>query len=68
MWNQNIGTEVQLLTAKNNVANAEDQLKAAQENAKVVLEQLNTTSVTSDVDGVADQVTVKVGELFGSHG
>lgn len=68
LWSQNIGTEVQVITAKNNVATLENQLAAAQENAKVVWEQMNTMNVTSDVDGVADVVTVKVGETFGAPG
>ncbi|HMG81805.1 MAG TPA: efflux RND transporter periplasmic adaptor subunit [Ferruginibacter sp.] len=68
LWSENIGTEVQLLTAKNNVTNLEDQLAASQENVKVVQEQVNATSVVSDVDGVADQVTVKQGEYFGAAG
>jgi len=64
LWSQGIGTEVQLLTAKNNVANLKDQLKTAQENVKSVWEQVNTTNVYSDVDGVADQVNIRVGETF----
>jgi membrane fusion protein (multidrug efflux system) len=68
LWSQNIGTEVQVITDKNNVATLQEQLKAAQENAKTVLEQVNTSSVTSDVDGVADLVTIRVGEFFGSPG
>jgi membrane fusion protein, multidrug efflux system len=64
LWSQGIGTEVQLLTAKNNVANLKDQLETAQENVKAVWEQVNTTNVYSDVDGVADQVNVRVGETF----
>jgi membrane fusion protein (multidrug efflux system) len=68
LWNQNIGTEVQLITAKNNVATLQEQLKAAQENSKTVLEQVNTSDVTSDVDGVADLVTVRTGEMFGAIG
>jgi len=66
LWDQNIGTEVQLITAKNNVATLETQLSAAQENVKVVQEQLKTTFVYSDVSGVADVVTVKLGEFFGT--
>ena len=64
LWNQGIGTEVQLLTDKSNVATLQDQLATAQENAKTVLQQLNTTNVYSDVDGVADQVNIRVGETF----
>jgi membrane fusion protein (multidrug efflux system) len=64
LWDENIGTQVDLINAKNDVTSAEDQLKTAEETAKQSLEQLNTTNVTSDVDGVADQVNVRVGETF----
>jgi len=64
LWDQNIGTEVQLITAKNNVATLESQLKSAEENVKVVMEQLNTSNVYSDVNGVADDVNIRVGETF----
>ena len=39
-----------------------------QEQIKVTAEQLNTTNVYSDVDGIAETVMVKVGELFGGMG
>ncbi len=68
LWDQNIGTEVQLITAKNNVATLENQLLTSQENIKVVLEQVKTAMVYSDVNGVADLVTVRQGEIFGSPG
>ena len=68
LWDQGIGTEVQLITAKNNVATLENQLQVTQENVKSVQVQSNTSLVYSDVNGVADMVTVKVGELFGSVG
>ena len=64
LWDQNIGSEVQLITAKNNVATLENQLKATEENVKVIQEQLNTTNVLSDVNGVANEVNIKVGEIF----
>jgi membrane fusion protein, multidrug efflux system len=64
LWSQGIGSEVQLLSDKNNVATLQDQLTTAKENVKTVLEQLNTTNVTSDVDGIADQVNIRVGETF----
>lgn len=64
VWEQGIGTEVQLLSAKNNVNTLENQLKAAQENIKIVHEQLRTTTVLSDVSGVADEVNIRVGETF----
>ncbi|MDB5275911.1 MAG: efflux transporter periplasmic adaptor subunit [Ferruginibacter sp.] len=68
LWDQGIGTEVQLITAKNNVATLENQLQASEENVKAVQEQANTSLVYSDVNGIADQVTVKMGESFGSPG
>lgn len=64
LWEQNIGTEVQLITAKNNVASLETQLKTAEENVKTGIEQLSTTNVYSDVNGVADDVNIRVGETF----
>jgi RND family efflux transporter MFP subunit len=64
LWEQNIGTEVQLISAKNNVELLENQLKTAQEQVKISREQLQFTSVFSDVDGVAEDVNVRVGEIF----
>ena len=68
LWDQGIGTEVQLITAKNNVAGLENQLKANQESIKSVQEQSNTTMVYSNVSGIADQMTVRLGESFGAPG
>lgn len=68
LWDQGIGTEVQLITAKNNVATLQNQLSASQENIKTIQEQSNTSLVYSDVSGIADLMTVKVGESFGSPG
>ncbi len=64
LWDQNIGTEVQVITAKNNVATLEKQLSAAQENVKVSEEQLKTSNVYSDVNGIADVVNIRIGEMF----
>lgn len=60
LWDQGIGTEVQLITAKTNVESLENQLKAAEEQVKVAVEQLNTSNVYSDVTGVADIVAIRV--------
>lgn len=68
LWQKGIGTEVQVISAKTNVEALQNQLKSAEEQVKVGQEQLNTTSVYSDVDGVAETVMVKVGELFGGMG
>lgn len=64
LWNEGIGTEVQMLQAKNNVETLEKNLLAAQEQVKVAEEQLKTTKVYSDVQGVADEVNIRVGETF----
>lgn len=68
LWEQNIGTEVQLITAKNNVETIESQLKGAEEQVKINREQLQFTSVYSDVTGVAEEVNIRVGELFAGPG
>ncbi|MGN6494654.1 MAG: efflux RND transporter periplasmic adaptor subunit [Agriterribacter sp.] len=57
LWNQNIGTEVQLLNAKNNVANIEKQIAAVQE-------QSSFSNVYAEMSGVAETVNIKVGEFF----
>ena len=57
LWDQKIGTEVQLITAKNNV----DQ---AQRNISTLQEQLSFSNVYAQVSGVADEVNIKVGEIF----
>ncbi|MBL0145228.1 MAG: efflux RND transporter periplasmic adaptor subunit [Chitinophagaceae bacterium] len=64
LWDQGIGTEVQLITAKTNVESLENQLVAANEQVKVAIEQLNTSNVYSDVSGIADVVNIRVGETF----
>jgi len=64
LWKQGIGTEIELITAKSNVESLEKQLNAANENIKVQQEQLSGSNVYSDVDGIADEVNVRVGEMF----
>ena len=64
LWDQGIGTEVQLISAKTNMESLENQLAAANENVKTAIEQLNTANVYSDVTGVADQVNIHIGETF----
>jgi RND family efflux transporter MFP subunit len=64
LWEQGIGTEVQLISAKTNVEQLENQLKSSGEQIKVVMEQLSTANVLSDVSGIADVVNIRVGEIF----
>ena len=68
LWEQNIGSEIQLMTAKTNADATASQLRAATEQLGMVKDQLAYTNVYSDVDGVAEEVNVKVGELFGGAG
>jgi RND family efflux transporter MFP subunit len=68
LWEQNIGSEIQLMTAKTNADASASQLKAAIQQLGMVNDQLSYTSVYSDVDGVAEEVNVKVGDLFGGPG
>ena len=64
LWEQNIGSEIQLLTTKTNAEALGSQLKAAMEQLGMAKDQLAYTSVRSDVDGVAEEVNIKVGEIF----
>jgi membrane fusion protein, multidrug efflux system len=75
LWDQGIGTEVQLITAKTSVTGLENQLAASMEQVKasaqqvnVAKEQMNTANVYSDVSGVADQINIKIGETFTGMG
>jgi RND family efflux transporter MFP subunit len=57
LWDQGIGTEVQLVTAQNNVDAMKRQIATMQENWQ-------TSFIYSPISGVADEVNVKVGEIF----
>jgi len=57
LWDQNIGTEVQLINAKNNVDQVEH-------NISTITEQISMANVYAEVSGVADEVTIRVGENF----
>ncbi len=61
---QGIGSEVQLIQFRTNVNTLEAQLTSARENIKIYEEQLRATNVYSDVNGIAEQVNVRVGETF----
>jgi membrane fusion protein, multidrug efflux system len=64
LWEQGIGTEVQLLTAKTNVEGLEKSLALAQQGIRTSNEQLNTSNVYSDVNGLVEKVNIRVGETF----
>jgi RND family efflux transporter MFP subunit len=57
LWKQNIGSEVELLSAKNNVDQVEKQLATLNEQIEMYL-------VKAEVSGVIDELMVKVGEIF----
>ncbi|MEO5650282.1 MAG: efflux RND transporter periplasmic adaptor subunit [Ginsengibacter sp.] len=67
LWDQHIGTEVQLLQAKTNVESLEGQLKAIQANVNTAQQQANLSNVYSDVNGTVDEVTAHVGETFSGN-
>ena len=64
LWDENIGTEVQVLQARTNMEALQNNLRTQQENVKAAVEQMNTSNVVSNVDGVADEVNIHVGETF----
>jgi len=57
LWDQGIGTEVQLITAKNNVDAVNRQISTMTENWK-------TSFVYAPISGIVDEVNVRVGEIF----
>jgi len=59
LWDEKIGTEVDLVNAKNQVDQAEIQVKLAQE-------QLDWTKVYSDLSGTVNYLNIRAGEFFSS--
>jgi len=57
LWDQKIGTEVDLINAKNQVDQMESLVKIAQEN-------VDFTSVYADIPGTVDNLTIRTGESF----
>jgi membrane fusion protein, multidrug efflux system len=57
LWDQGIGTEVQLITAKNNVDGISKQIATLTENWK-------TSFVYAPMNGIAEVVNLKAGEIF----
>lgn len=57
LWDQGIGTEVQLISAKNNVDALEKQIATLKENWK-------TSFVYAPISGLADVVNINAGEIF----
>ncbi|SEN63364.1 RND family efflux transporter, MFP subunit [Niastella yeongjuensis] len=61
LWDQKIGTEIDLINSKSNVENIEKQIA-------LLKEQENMSNVYAELSGVADLVTIKVGETFSAAG
>ena len=57
LWAQQIGSEVELVTAKN-------QVDQAQMSVDLINRQIDQTRVYADISGVADVVNIRLGELF----
>ena len=64
LWKQGIGTEVNVIGQKTKVEATERQLKAGEENIKTLQEQAAATTIYSDVNGVVDELNVRIGEAF----
>jgi RND family efflux transporter MFP subunit len=60
LWADKIGTEVDLVTAKN-------QVDQAQRQVDIVNQQIDQTRVLADIDGVADDVNIRIGEFFNGN-
>jgi len=56
LWDQKIGSEIQYLTAKNN-------MEAAQKNLSAMQEQLSLYTMRSPINGTVDDVTLRLGEV-----
>ena len=57
LWDQKIGTEVEVIQAKSNVDNLEKQID-------LLKEQSSMSNVYADLSGVAERVNIRVGEMF----
>ena len=64
LFNEGIGTKVDMLKSEAQISTLENQLSSVNEATKMAQEQLSLTNVTSDVDGIVDQLNVRVGETF----
>lgn len=60
VWKEGIGTEVQVLNAKNGVDNLEKQMS-------LLNEQLSMSNIYAPASGVAETVNIRVGELFNGN-
>jgi membrane fusion protein (multidrug efflux system) len=64
LWQQNIGTEMNVINAKADVDALQSQLKAAQAQVSMAQEQANMSNVYAGISGMIEEMNVKVGEFF----
>jgi membrane fusion protein, multidrug efflux system len=68
LWEQNIGTEMNVINAKADVTALQSQLNAAQAQVGMAQEQANMSNVYAGISGMIDEMNVKVGEFFSPSG
>lgn len=56
LWEQNIGSEVQYLTAKNNKESLENKIKTLKD-------QISMSRITSPIDGTVEEIPIKIGQM-----
>ena len=56
LWDQKIGSEVQYLTAKNN-------MESLQNKIAIIEDQINMSNIASPIDGTVEEIPIKVGQL-----
>jgi RND family efflux transporter MFP subunit len=59
LWDQKIGSEVQYLTAKNNMESMQNKIATIQD-------QIKMASITAPIDGTIEEIPIKVGQLASS--
>jgi membrane fusion protein, multidrug efflux system len=59
LWDQNIGSEVQVISAKT-------QVETLEKNIAAINEQIKGSTVYAPMSGIADVVDIRVGETFGA--
>ncbi|HEY5367389.1 MAG TPA: efflux RND transporter periplasmic adaptor subunit [Hanamia sp.] len=67
LWDQQIGTEVQLLQDKTQVETLQNQIKAVHAQVNTAQEQANQSNVYSNVNGTVDDITTHIGEAFNGN-
>jgi RND family efflux transporter MFP subunit len=56
LWDQKIGSEVQYLTAKNN-------MESLQNKIATLKDQISMSSITAPIDGTIEEIPIKVGQM-----